>query len=97
MNTLVSRDGTRIAYDKAGEGQAIILVAGALNFLGSGPSELAKLLAGRFAVYDFDRRGRGKSGDVKPYTVVKEIEDIESLIDRVSLKYHLLIVITRDT
>src|SRR5438876_214838 len=81
-STVTSKDGTRIAYDKIGHGPAVILVAGALcsRSFWSGP-ELAKLLAPRFTVYNYDRRGRGESGDTKPYAVVREIEDIEALID----------------
>lgn len=30
---------------------------------------------------DFDRRGRGDSGDTEPYAVAREVEDIEALID----------------
>ncbi len=83
MNILTSRDGTTIAYDKQGEGPALILVDGALTVhsSGSGP-ELAKLLAPHFTVYGFDRRGRGESGDALPYAVDREIDDIEALIDR---------------
>ena len=83
MNTLSSRDGTTIAYDKHGEGPALILVDGALTVHSSGSgSELAKLLAPHFTVYGFDRRGRGESGDTLPYAVDREIDDIEALIDR---------------
>jgi hypothetical protein len=46
MNALSSPDGTTIAYDKRGEGPALILVDGALTVHSSGSgSELAKLLA----------------------------------------------------
>jgi pimeloyl-ACP methyl ester carboxylesterase len=83
MNTLRSHDGTMIAYDKRGEGPALILVDGALTVHSSGSgSELARLLAPRFSVYGFDRRGRGESGDTLPYAVDWEIGDIEALIDR---------------
>ena len=83
LNTVSSRDGTGIAFDKRGEGPALILVDGALTVhsSGSGP-ELARLLAPRFTVYGFDRRGRGQSGDTLPYAVDREIDDIEALIDR---------------
>ena len=82
MNTLSSPDGTTIAYDEQGEGPALILVDGALTVHSSGSgSELARLLAPHFTVYGFDRRGRGRSGDTLPYTVDREIEDIEALID----------------
>jgi pimeloyl-ACP methyl ester carboxylesterase len=82
MIRLSSRDGTTIAYDKLGEGPALILVDGALTVHSSGSgSELARLLAPRFTVYGFDRRGRGESGDTLPYAVDREIDDIEALID----------------
>jgi pimeloyl-ACP methyl ester carboxylesterase len=82
MNTLSSRDGTRIAYDELGEGPALILVDGALTVHSSGSgSELARLLAPHVTVYGFDRRGRGQSGDTLPYSVDREIDDIEALID----------------
>ncbi|HEX6507751.1 MAG TPA: alpha/beta hydrolase [Chloroflexota bacterium] len=81
-STVTSRDGTSIAYDQVGQGPAVILVAGALcsRTFWSGP-ELAQLLAPRFTVYNYDRRGRGESGDTQPYAVEREIEDIEALID----------------
>jgi pimeloyl-ACP methyl ester carboxylesterase len=82
MHAFTSKDGTNIAYDKQGEGPAVILVAGALctRLSWSGP-QLSKLLVPHFTVYNYDRRGRGDSGDTKPYTVAREVEDIEALID----------------
>ena len=82
MNTITSRDGTQIAYDKQGDGPAVILVDGALctRSFGSKP-ELVNLLAPHGAVYSYDRRGRGDSGDTLPYAVAREVEDIEALID----------------
>jgi len=84
MNTVTSRDGTKIAYDKQGTGPAVILVAGALcaRLSWSGPS-LSKLLDPKFTVVNYDRRGRGDSGDTSPYAVEREIDDIEALIDEV--------------
>src|SRR2546425_1217488 len=78
MHTVISKDGTKIAYDKEGEGPAVILVAGALSVRFP---ELSKLLAPRFTVYNYDRRGRGDSGDTKPYAVEREVEDIAALLD----------------
>jgi pimeloyl-ACP methyl ester carboxylesterase len=82
MRTVMSKDGTPIAFDQSGQGPALILVAGALcaRLSWSGP-ELAKLLASHFTVYNYDRRGRGDSGDTRPYAVTREVEDIEVLID----------------
>jgi pimeloyl-ACP methyl ester carboxylesterase len=83
MNTVTSKDGTRIAYDVYGSGPAIVLVDGATATRAFGGStDLAKDLAERgFTTYAFDRRTRGESGDTQPYAVAREIEDIEALID----------------
>lgn len=81
MNTAISRDGTPIAFDRAGAGPALILVDGALCYRESGPNgPLAAILAEHFTVYTYDRRGRGDSGDTAPYAVDREVEDIEALI-----------------
>jgi pimeloyl-ACP methyl ester carboxylesterase len=81
MNKVPSRDGTPIAFDRRGNGPPVILVDGALCHRGMGPSTpLAELLARRFTVISYDRRGRGESGDTAPYAVAREVEDIETLV-----------------
>jgi len=81
MLTVTSQDGTRIAYDRAGQGPAVILVEGATGYRAFGFSPvLAQLLAPDFTVYSYDRRGRGESGDTLPYAVAREVEDIDALI-----------------
>lgn len=72
MDVVISADGTKIAYEEQGEGRALIAVDGATctRWSGSKP-ELARLLAPRFTVYCYDRRGRGDSGDTLPYAVDK--------------------------
>ncbi len=81
MNKLTSKDGTKIAYDIQGTGPALILVDGALGYRALGfTGGLVKLLAPHFKVYDYDRRGRGDSGDTQPYSVDREVEDIAALI-----------------
>lgn len=80
VRSVRSNDGTRIAFEHAGEGPAVILVGGALSSgLRSFPP-IAELLAPRFTAYRYDRRGRGDSGDTAPYAVEREVEDIEALI-----------------
>jgi pimeloyl-ACP methyl ester carboxylesterase len=85
---VTSKDGTRIAYEKAGQGPALILVGGALSDR-SGGAELARLLAPHFSVYTYDRRGRGDSSDTKPYAVTREIEDLEALIGQAGGTAHV--------
>ena len=80
METVRSKDGTSVAYDRTGEGPPVIFVDGALSTRAS-KANLARLLADRFTVYSYDRRGRGDSGDTQPYAVQREIEDIDTLID----------------
>jgi pimeloyl-ACP methyl ester carboxylesterase len=78
---VTSRDGTRIAFERAGAGPALVLVDGALCFRSFGPmAPLAELLAPDFTVYRYDRRGRGASGDTAPYAVAREVEDLEAVI-----------------
>ncbi|MCR8636644.1 alpha/beta fold hydrolase [Paenibacillus radicis (ex Xue et al. 2023)] len=82
MYSVTSKDGTKIAYDKVGKGRAIILVAGAFSYRKfPGQVQLANLLAEHFMVYNYDRRGRGDSGDTKPYDTAREIEDLTAMID----------------
>ncbi|MBI2429548.1 MAG: alpha/beta hydrolase [Ignavibacteriales bacterium] len=84
MNTVISKDGTIIAYEKIGSGKPLILVDGALCYRSFGPMpKLAKLLAEHFTVYYYDRRGRGNSTDVQTYSPQKEVDDIAALVKEV--------------
>jgi pimeloyl-ACP methyl ester carboxylesterase len=79
MNTVTSNDGTTIAFDLMGEGPPVILVCGgSVDRMANAP--LAQLLAPGFTVLNYDRRGRGDSGDTLPYAVEREVEDIDALV-----------------
>jgi pimeloyl-ACP methyl ester carboxylesterase len=81
-NSVRSKDGTVIAFARVGSGPALILVDGALCYRGFGPSgPLAEILAPKFTVYTYDRRGRGQSGDAAAYAAEREIEDIGAIIE----------------
>jgi pimeloyl-ACP methyl ester carboxylesterase len=79
IQTVTSRDGTKLAVDVVGTGPAIVLVSGGSVDRGSNAG-LADVLKSDFTVYNYDRRGRGDSGDTLPYAVEREIEDIEAVI-----------------
>jgi pimeloyl-ACP methyl ester carboxylesterase len=80
MDTVVSADGTTIAFDRLGEGPPVALVAGA-SVDRSSDAPLAELLAADFTVFNIDRRGRGDSGDTPPYAVERELEDIAAVLE----------------
>jgi pimeloyl-ACP methyl ester carboxylesterase len=84
MQTVTSSDGSKIAYDRYGDGPAVILVGGALSmrrFKKMG--EIAKLLSDRYTVINYDRRGRGDSTEAGSFALEREVEDIAALIDSV--------------
>ena len=88
LQHVTSKDGTKIAVDVAGAGPAIVLVSGGSVDRGSNAG-LAGALASAFTTYNYDRRGRGDSGDTAPYAVAREIEDIEAVIELAGGHAHL--------
>jgi pimeloyl-ACP methyl ester carboxylesterase len=68
-----------IACDRLGEGSPVVLVLGAFNTRPTG-APLAAALAARHTVYNYDRRGRGESGDEEGYAVEREIDDLDAII-----------------
>lgn len=82
MGMVTSKDGTQIAYEKHGAGPALILVDGAVCYRSFGPMpHLSELLEPNFTVYTYDRRGRGQSGNSKPFALEREVEDLDALIE----------------
>lgn len=80
MDKTTSADGTTIAFDRTGDGPPVIIVEGAFCDR-STSAPMAALLAERFAVFAYDRRGRGDSADTAPYSVEREVEDLAALIE----------------
>src|SRR5215212_3548870 len=80
LSKIQAKDGTTITFDRLGDGPPVILVCGgSVDRMSNAP--LAEELAQNFTVYNYDRRGRGESGDTQPYAVAREIEDIEALVN----------------
>jgi pimeloyl-ACP methyl ester carboxylesterase len=88
MDTTTSKDGTSIAFDRLGDGPPVVLVSGgSVDRQDNAP--LADALAKSFTVFNYDRRGRGPSGDTPPYAVQREVEDIDAVIDAAGGSAHL--------
>jgi len=88
IQTVTSADGTAIAVEVSGHGPAVVLVCGGSVDRGANAG-LAAVLAQDFTIWNFDRRGRGDSGDTAPYAVEREIEDIEAVIAAAGGHAHL--------
>ncbi len=83
MSTVTSADGTVIDYSRYGVGPAVVFIAGASAYraIDEDATRAAAGLAGAgFTVIEYDRRGRGRSGDVQPWAVEREAEDVAALI-----------------
>lgn len=88
LNHVTSKDGTTIAFDRLGNGPAVILVSGGSVDRMSNAGVAAQLAAD-FTVFNYDRRGRGPSGDTPPYAIEREIEDIEAVVAAAGGSAHL--------
>lgn len=87
--TVTSKDGTTIAFERHGEGPVILVVDGAMCYREFGPARpFASAISG-YTVVCYDRRGRGASGDTQPYAPQREIEDLLAVIEATGADYLL--------
>jgi pimeloyl-ACP methyl ester carboxylesterase len=90
METVTSRDGTPIAYERSGEGPPLVLVHGTTSDHSTWELVLPELQK-HFTVYAMDRRGRGESGGGgSAYDIEREFEDVVALIDSIDGTVDLL-------
>ncbi len=88
MPHVTSTDGTPIGYDwLSSEGPVVVLVGGGLDD-GTENVPLGQQLTRDFTVVNYRRRGRGDSGDIQPYSVQREIEDLAAVIDATGGRAH---------
>jgi pimeloyl-ACP methyl ester carboxylesterase len=80
VQTVRSADGTEIAFDRLGDGPPVVLVCGG-SVDRKADAPLAERLGSSFTVFNYDRRGRGDSGDSHPYAIEREVEDLGSVIE----------------
>jgi pimeloyl-ACP methyl ester carboxylesterase len=84
METVASRDGTPIAYERSGEGPPLVLLHGTTSDHSTWELVLPELQK-HFTVYAIDRRGCGESGsgDGSAYDIEREFEDVVAVIDSI--------------
>ena len=82
MPHFTSSDGAAIEFQRSGEGPAVIVVDGAFEPSGDRPDRGHPRPSGSRRDHRLPVRppGRGLSGDVRPYAVEREVEDIDGLI-----------------
>jgi len=90
METVESRDGTRIACWRSGTGPPLLLVHGATADHTTTWRLVGPELERHFTVYAMDRRGRGGSGDSPAYDLQREAEDIATIVDAIGDPVNLL-------
>jgi pimeloyl-ACP methyl ester carboxylesterase len=86
---IVSRDGTRIAFSRSGQGEPLVLVHGTSADRTRWARVLPELES-HFTVYAVDRRGRGGSGDAADYAIEREFEDVTAVVDEIGEPVTLL-------
>ena len=89
MESILSKDGTSIAYQRSGDGSPLILIHGAVADHTRWQPVLAPLEQ-QFTVYALDRRGRGDSGDAEAYALEREFEDIAAIIESIGEPVNVL-------
>jgi pimeloyl-ACP methyl ester carboxylesterase len=78
METTRSADGTIIAYDRAGAGPPLVVVVGA--FCDRKAFVPTADLTAAFTVFTYDRRGRGDSTDIGPYSPGRAVEELAAVV-----------------
>lgn len=76
---ITSADGTTLSARRTGQGLPVVMVHGTAGEIGA--FSLAEpMLAERYQVWVYDRRGRGDSGDGDDYGLEREVEDLLAVI-----------------
>ncbi|MEJ3655886.1 alpha/beta hydrolase [Actinomycetes bacterium KLBMP 9759] len=88
--TAVSADGTRIAYQRVGEGPPVVVLPGALNY-GEVWRDVAEQLAAEYTFLLVDRRFYAPSGaGPVPSSFAAETADVRAMIEAAGEPVHLL-------
>lgn len=87
--TITSADGTILAARCSGHGSPMVLVHGANGDLDTF-ARIEGILAERYSVWVYSRRGRGGSGDGPDYGLEREVEDVLAVLAAAGDHAHLV-------
>ena len=87
--TVLSEDGTPIAYRRSGEGPPLVLVHGT-SADHTRWEPVLPALEEHFSVYAVDQRGRGGSGDAADHSLEREVEDVVAIVDSIGAPVSLI-------
>jgi pimeloyl-ACP methyl ester carboxylesterase len=88
VDTIISTDGTPIAFWQGGVGPPLLVVHGTTADHSTTWRFVLPRLEQHFTVFRMDRRGRGASGDSQDYSLQREAEDIAALVDMIGQPVH---------
>lgn len=80
MNTVLSADGTPIAFTRVGDGPAVVIVNGAFSTAADAAEIAAQMADVGLTAVTYDRRARGSSGDTRPSPPEREVDDLAAVI-----------------
>jgi pimeloyl-ACP methyl ester carboxylesterase len=78
--TVRAKDGTSIGFIRLGTGPSLVIVHGSIT-TGNAYLQFANILAEKFTCYVMDRRGRGRSGNAANYSIEREYEDVQVILE----------------
>lgn len=81
MQTVTSDDGTRIAYERHGDGPPLVLLHG--DATGAFWEPIVPRFTDDYSVVVPDRRGRGASDDYDEHGLEREVEDVLAVLEDV--------------
>lgn len=88
--TVVSADGTTLSARCLGQGDPIVLVHGGIGGKDLAFGFVEAALRDDHAVWTYDRRGFGGSGDGHDYSLEKEVEDLGAVIEATGSMPHVV-------
>lgn len=90
MDTVTSKDGTRIAFWRSGTGPPLVLIHGMVADHSTTWRFVLPELEQHFTVYAMDRRGRGGSEDSPAHNLQRETEDVVAIVDSIGQPVNVL-------